>query len=107
MADLRESNDHDRGEALILLLELLDESARELPDDLAGFLREVLDPHGERTAPDASTGRAATTNHGGCSGSVGRTQRRPTAGCRPLGPSNDLAVAGRYGSVTSLPSPAP
>ena len=35
-----------------VLLELLDDSARELPDELAGFLREVLDPHGERTAPD-------------------------------------------------------
>jgi hypothetical protein len=35
-----------------VLLELLDESARELPDELAGFLREVLDPQGERTAPD-------------------------------------------------------
>jgi hypothetical protein len=35
-----------------VLLELLDESARELPDELAGFLREVLDPQGERTTPD-------------------------------------------------------
>jgi hypothetical protein len=34
-----------------VLLELLDEHAPQLPDDLAGFLRDVLDPHGERTAP--------------------------------------------------------
>jgi hypothetical protein len=30
---------------------LLDEPAPELSGDLAGFLRDVLDPHGERTAP--------------------------------------------------------
>lgn len=34
-----------------VLLELLDEPVRELSDDLAEFLRDVLDPHGERTAP--------------------------------------------------------
>ena len=34
-----------------VLLELLDERVPELSDDLAGFLRSVLDPHGERTAP--------------------------------------------------------
>jgi hypothetical protein len=34
-----------------VLLALLDERAPELSDDLAGFLRSVLDPHGERTAP--------------------------------------------------------
>ena len=34
-----------------VLLELLDEPARELPDEVAGFLQRVLDPHGERTAP--------------------------------------------------------
>ena len=32
-------------------LALLDERAPELSDDLASFLRSVLDPHGERTAP--------------------------------------------------------
>ena len=35
-----------------VLLEQLGESEQELPDDLAGFLRQLLDPHGERTAPD-------------------------------------------------------
>ncbi len=34
-----------------VLLELLDERMPELSDELAGFLRQVLDPHGERTAP--------------------------------------------------------
>ena len=34
-----------------VLLELLDERTPELSDELAAFLRQVLDPHGERTAP--------------------------------------------------------
>jgi hypothetical protein len=34
-----------------VLLELLDEHSPELSDELAAFLRLVLDPHGERTAP--------------------------------------------------------
>jgi hypothetical protein len=34
-----------------VLLEQLDEPVPELADDLASFLRQVLDPHGERTAP--------------------------------------------------------
>jgi hypothetical protein len=34
-----------------VLLEQLGENDPQLPDDLAGFLRRVLDPHGERTAP--------------------------------------------------------
>jgi len=34
-----------------VLLELLDERAREFSDELAAFLRQLLDPHGERTAP--------------------------------------------------------
>jgi hypothetical protein len=34
-----------------VLLELLGERTPELPDDLAGFVRQLLDPHGERTAP--------------------------------------------------------
>jgi hypothetical protein len=34
-----------------VLLDQLGESEQELPDDLAGFLRRLLDPHGERTAP--------------------------------------------------------
>ena len=36
-------------------LQLLDEPSRELPDDLAGFLRQLLDPHGARTAPAGRT----------------------------------------------------
>ena len=46
-----------------VLLELLDERSPELSDELAAFLRRVLDPHGERTAPpglywpDATQGR--------------------------------------------------
>jgi hypothetical protein len=36
---------------LDVLLALLDERTPKLSDELAGFLREVLDPHGERTAP--------------------------------------------------------
>jgi hypothetical protein len=54
----------DEGDVEVLL-ELLDEPARELPDELAGFLREVLDPDGERTAP------------AGPSGWAGRTRRAP------------------------------
>ena len=34
-----------------VLLDLLDEHSPELPDELAAFLRRVVDPHGERTAP--------------------------------------------------------
>ena len=34
-----------------VLLRLLDERAPDLDDELAAFLRQVLDPHGERTAP--------------------------------------------------------
>ena len=34
-----------------VLLGQLDEPVLELPDDLAEFLRRLLDPHGERTAP--------------------------------------------------------
>jgi hypothetical protein len=34
-----------------ILLDQLDEPALDLPDELAAFLRDVLDPHGERTAP--------------------------------------------------------
>ena len=34
-----------------VLLEQLGERDPELPDDLAGFLRRLLDPHSERTAP--------------------------------------------------------
>ena len=34
-----------------VLLELLGEHSPELSDELAAFLRLVLDPHGERTAP--------------------------------------------------------
>jgi hypothetical protein len=37
-----------------VLLDLLDEhSPEQLSDELAAFLRRVLDPHGERTAPPA------------------------------------------------------
>jgi hypothetical protein len=34
-----------------VLLDLLDERSPELSDELAAFLRQVFDPHGERTAP--------------------------------------------------------
>jgi hypothetical protein len=34
-----------------VLLGQLGERAARLPNDLASFLRSVLDPHGERTAP--------------------------------------------------------
>jgi hypothetical protein len=34
-----------------VLLKLLGEDEPELPDVLAGFLRHLFDPHGERTAP--------------------------------------------------------
>jgi hypothetical protein len=40
----------DEGDIAVLLYQL-DERAAELSDDLATFLRDVLDPHGERTAP--------------------------------------------------------
>jgi hypothetical protein len=35
----------------VVALELLDERAAELHDKLASYLRRVLDPPGERTAP--------------------------------------------------------
>lgn len=40
----------DEGDVNVLL-DPFDERAPELPDDLAGFLRLLLDPNGERTAP--------------------------------------------------------
>jgi hypothetical protein len=49
-ADLAADLGVDEGDADVLL-ELLDERAQELSDDRAAFLRDVLDPRGERTAP--------------------------------------------------------
>jgi hypothetical protein len=49
-ADLAADLGVDEGDVAVLL-EQLDEPADELPDELAAFLRELLDPHGERTAP--------------------------------------------------------
>ena len=49
-ADLAADLGVDEGDVDVLL-ELLDEQPPDLPDDLASFLRDVLDPHGERTAP--------------------------------------------------------
>ena len=49
-ADLAADLGVDPGDVDVLL-ELLDEPTPELPDDLASFVRELLDPHGERTAP--------------------------------------------------------
>ncbi len=40
----------DEGDVRVLLRQL-GEHAPEMPDDLAAFLRRLLDPHGERTAP--------------------------------------------------------
>jgi hypothetical protein len=40
----------DEGDVAVLL-DLLDEQTPVLGDELAAFLRRVLDPHGERTAP--------------------------------------------------------
>jgi hypothetical protein len=49
-ADLAADLGVDEGDVDVLL-ELLDEPAPVLPDELAAFLRGCLDPHGERTAP--------------------------------------------------------
>jgi len=49
-ADLAVDLGVDEGDVDVLL-ELLDERAGELSDDLAALLRDVLDQHGERTAP--------------------------------------------------------
>ena len=51
-ADLAEDLDLSQG-AVDVLLEQLDEHHHKLPDKFASFLREVLDPHGERTSPFA------------------------------------------------------
>ena len=58
-ADLATDLGVDEGDVDVVLKQL-DERAPELPDDLAGFLRRLLDPHGGRTAPAGfySTGRA-------------------------------------------------
>ena len=50
MADLAADLGVDEGDVDVLLGQL-DERGELLPDELAGFLRGVLDPHGERTAP--------------------------------------------------------
>jgi len=64
-----------------VLLELLDEQPPDLPDNLAGFLRDVLDPHGRADrASGACTGQQRTTSRGACTGWAGRTrQQRPTS----------------------------
>jgi hypothetical protein len=49
-ADLAADLAADPGDVDVLLKQL-DERVPELSDDLAGLLRRVLDPHGERTAP--------------------------------------------------------
>jgi hypothetical protein len=49
-ADLAADLGVDEGDVDVLL-ELLGEQARDLPAELAAFLRDILDPHGERTAP--------------------------------------------------------
>lgn len=36
---------------ITVMLGLLDDDAPELPDDVAALVRQLLDPHGERTAP--------------------------------------------------------
>jgi hypothetical protein len=49
-ADLTPDLGVDEGDVDVLL-EQLGESEPQLRDDLAGFLHQLLDPHGERTAP--------------------------------------------------------
>jgi hypothetical protein len=53
-----------------VLLEQLDERDPQLPDELAAFLRRLLDPHDERTAP-ASSGPARTQSAGAPTSWVG------------------------------------
>ena len=55
IADLAADLDIDEGD-IDVVLELLGEDepdlhAAELPDDVASFVRRLLDPHGERIAP--------------------------------------------------------
>jgi hypothetical protein len=55
IADLAAGLGLDEGD-IDVVLELLGEDepdlhAAELPDDVASFVRRLLDPHGERTAP--------------------------------------------------------
>jgi hypothetical protein len=46
----------DEGD-VVVLLDQLGEPIRALPDELAGFLREMLDPHGERSTPSLDVQR--------------------------------------------------
>ena len=49
----------DEGDVDVLLHQL-GESKQELPDDLAGILRRVLDPHGSAPHRPSCPGRALT-----------------------------------------------
>ena len=49
-ADLAADLGVDDGDVRVLLRQL-GEQTPDVPDELAAFLRELLDPHGERTAP--------------------------------------------------------
>jgi hypothetical protein len=74
----RHNHDHGAGRRNLgvdvgdvdVLLEQLDERDPQLPDELAAFLRRLLDPHDERTAP-ASSGPARTQSAGAPTGWVG------------------------------------
>jgi hypothetical protein len=87
-----------------VLLEQLAERDPQLPDELATFLRRLLDPHDERTAP-ASSGPARTQSAGAPTGWVGPDRAEDG---RAL--TNSSAIAeyfGRAVSYVSLPNHQP
>ena len=66
-ADLAADLGVDDGDVHVLL-DRLDERGEQLPDELAGFLRRVLDPHGERTAAGAVVVGCAPRGGGAATG---------------------------------------
>ena len=83
-ADLATDLGVDEGDVDVLLNQL-GESEQELSDDLAGSVRRVQDPHGERTAVGAGS-MSATLRLGSdnCCGRRGRDCWHPPA-CRDVG----------------------
>jgi hypothetical protein len=50
-----------------------------VPDDAASFSRQLLYPHGERTAPAGCTGPAQTHSHAACTDWADQTRQPPRA----------------------------
>jgi hypothetical protein len=86
-----------------VLLEQLAERDPQLPDELATFLRRLLDPHDERTAP-ASSGPARTQSAGAPTGWGGSDRAEDG---RALIPQQWQSISAGLVSYVSLPNYQP